>query len=80
MSDSCAVILANISAVLDGELDATECAAIEAHCAECQRCAPVVAGLRETIGLCRNAAAAPLPDPVRQRAQDAVWRLLRDLS
>jgi anti-sigma factor RsiW len=80
MSDTCAAILANISAFLDGELDATECAAIEAHCAECQRCAPVVAGLRETIGLCRNAAATPLPDPVRQRAQDAVRRLLRDLS
>jgi anti-sigma factor RsiW len=80
MSDTCAAILANISAFLDGELDATECAAIEAHCAACERCAPVVAGLRDTIGLCRNAAAAPLPEAVRRRAQDAVTRLLRDLS
>jgi anti-sigma factor RsiW len=80
MSDQCAAILANISAFLDGELDQTECAAIEAHCADCPRCAPVVAGLRDTIGLCRNAAVAPLPEPVRQRAQDAVRRLLRDLA
>ena len=80
MSDSCAAILANISAFLDGELDATECAAIEAHCAACARCAPVVAGLRDTIGLCRNAAAAPLPESVRARAQEAVRRLLRDVK
>jgi anti-sigma factor RsiW len=80
MSESCAAILANISAFLDGELDATECAAIEAHCAHCERCAPVVAGLRDTIGLCRNVAAAPLPEPVRARAQEAVRRLLRDVT
>jgi anti-sigma factor RsiW len=77
--NDCAAILANISAFLDGELDATECAVIEAHCAECQRCAPVVAGLRETIGLCRNVAAAPLPEAVRARARESVRRLLRDL-
>lgn len=73
----CAAIIANISAFLDGDLDATSCAAIEAHCARCQRCAPVVAGLRETIGLCHDAAAAPLPDHVRARAREAVQRLLR---
>ena len=75
----CAAILSNISGFLDGELDATECAAIEAHCATCPRCAPLVEGLRRTIGLCRDVAAAPLPDPVRERARDAVRRLLRDL-
>jgi anti-sigma factor RsiW len=75
----CAAILANISAFLDGELDATACAAIEAHCAGCPRCAPVVEGLRRTIGLCREAADAPVPEPVRARAREAVRRLLRDL-
>ena len=76
---ACAAILSNISAFLDGELDATECAAIEAHCAHCPRCAPVVDGLRRTIGLCRNVADTPLPEAVRARAQDAVRRLLGDL-
>lgn len=78
MSDRCAAILANISAFLDGDLDQTMCAAIEAHCAECQRCAPIVEGLRQTIGLCRDAGAAPLPESVRARAREAVSRLLRD--
>ena len=75
----CAATLANISAFLDGELDRTACAAIEAHCAQCQRCAPLVEGLRKTIGLCREAAEAPLPAAVRDRARQAVKRLLRDL-
>ncbi len=76
VSAECAAILSNISAFLDGELDGTACDRIEAHCAQCPRCAPVVAGLRRTIGLCRDAAATPLPDDVRARAQEAVRRLL----
>jgi anti-sigma factor RsiW len=75
----CAAILANISAFLDGDLDATACTAIEAHCASCPRCAPVVEGLRQTIGLCREAAATPLPESVRARARTAVRRLLDGL-
>jgi anti-sigma factor RsiW len=75
----CAAILANIAAFLDGDLDATACAAIEAHCASCSRCAPLVQGLRQTIGLCREAAATPLPDSVRARARTAVRRLLDEL-
>ena len=76
ISPDCSAILANISSFLDGELDATSCAAIEAHCATCERCAPVVEGLKRTIGLCRTAASFPLPDSVRQRARDSIRRLL----
>jgi anti-sigma factor RsiW len=75
MSD-CRPILANISAYLDGELERTECDAIEAHCQRCSHCAAIVRGLRETVGLCRESAAAPLPDAVRRRARDSVRRLL----
>lgn len=78
ISQDCGTILANISAFLDGELDATSCAAIEAHCAECERCAPVIGGLRRTIGLCRTAGTAPLPEAVRQRARDSIRRLLEE--
>ena len=77
-SDDCAAILRNISAYLDGELDATACAAIDAHCAACPRCAPVVDGLRRTVGLCRDAASTPLPEDVRARARESVRRLLEE--
>ena len=55
----CKEVLANISGYLDGELETTACDAIERHCQECASCAALVNGLRETVGLCRQAATAP---------------------
>ena len=72
----CKVILANISAYLDGELERTACDAIERHCQGCPTCAALVNGLRDTIGLCRQAASVPLPETVRQRARDSIRQLL----
>lgn len=72
----CGATLANISAYLDGELDAVECDAIERHCRDCAACTTLVQGLRETIGLCREAGTTPLPEPVRQRAKASIERLL----
>ncbi len=74
----CQTILAGISAYLDGELDTTACDAIERHCQECPRCAALVTGLRDTVGLCRQAGSVPLPESVRQRARASVRRLLAD--
>jgi anti-sigma factor RsiW len=74
--NACRDVLANISAYLDGELDTTACDAIERHCQECASCAALVKGLRETVGLCRQAATVPLPEDVRQRARESVRRLL----
>jgi anti-sigma factor RsiW len=73
---TCKEILGNISGYLDGDLDATACDAIEQHCQGCAACATLVAGLRETVGLCRQAASIPLPDAIRQRAIASVRRLL----
>ncbi len=75
-TDECQEILAGISAYLDGDLDATACDAIERHCRGCPACAAPVQGLRDTIGLCRQAASTPLPDAVRARAQARVRQLL----
>jgi anti-sigma factor RsiW len=72
----CAAVLGGISAYLDGELEATECDAIERHCQTCESCASIVQGLRDTIGLCRG-AVVPLPAPVKQRAQASIRALLK---
>ena len=74
--NTCRDVLANISGYLDGELDATACEAIEQHCLACSNCDALVRGLQETVGLCRQAASAPLPDAVRQRARERVRKLL----
>jgi anti-sigma factor RsiW len=73
---TCKEVLGNISRYLDRELETTACDAIEQHCLECAGCAALVAGLRDTVGLCREAGAAELPDAVRQRARDSVRQLL----
>lgn len=74
--DTCKDVLENISRYLDGELDTTACDAIERHCLGCPSCGALVNSLRQTIGLCREAGATPLPDAVRQRAQESVRQLL----
>jgi anti-sigma factor RsiW len=74
--NTCKEVLTNISAYLDGELDTTACDAIERHCRECPDCATLVNGLRQTVGLCRQAGRTPLPDAVRQRALESVRQLL----
>lgn len=77
-TDECRALLEQIAAYLDGELEATECLRIEAHCQQCADCATVVGGLRETVGLCREAGSVPLPSPVREKALQSVRRLLAD--
>ncbi len=75
-SSECQEILAGISAYLDGDLDAAACDAIDRHCRGCAACAALVQGLRDTIGLCRQAGSTPLPDAVRERARDRIRELL----
>jgi anti-sigma factor RsiW len=72
----CRQLAAHISAYLDGELEAVECAAIEHHCAGCAHCRDVIEGLRRTIALCRETGAAPLPEAVRDRARASIRALL----
>ena len=76
----CTAMLSGISAYLDGELAATECAAIEEHCTGCPSCASLVDGLRKTVGLCRGVAETQLPESVRERARLSVRRLLDEAA
>lgn len=78
MNRECQDILAGISAYLDGDLESAACAVIEKHCQTCTRCTALVTGLKETVGLCRQAGSVPLPEDVRLRARDSVRRLLAE--
>jgi anti-sigma factor RsiW len=79
VSDSdCRELLEQVSAYLDGDLGPPECRAIERHCDTCPRCAELIAGLRNAIGLCHQAAGRPLPDAVRRRAKARIQQLLSD--
>ncbi len=76
-SPECAAVLGGISSYLDGELETTECDAIERHCQACSSCAAVIQRLRDTIGLCRGVAVAPIPESVRAKAQARINALLK---
>lgn len=80
MKLECREILREISAYLDGELEATACAAIERHCVDCASCAAIVDGLKQTVGLCRQMGSTPLPAPIVERARASVRRLLEDAT
>lgn len=73
---TCDSLLERISAYLDGELGAADCETIERHAATCDRCHTIIEDFRTATGLCRTAAATPLPDPVRELARARVRALL----
>lgn len=76
LTAECRSTLSSVSAYLEGDLDASACHTIERHAAGCPECQSVIDGLRQTVGLCRQAASAPLPEPVRQRALASIHALL----
>jgi anti-sigma factor RsiW len=80
MKPECRQIFREISAYLDGELEAATCVAIERHCTDCASCAAVVADLKQTAGLCRQVGTTPLPMPVLERARASVRRLLENTA
>ncbi len=74
--EPCEATVSRVEAYLDGTLAQADCAAIEAHAASCATCGPFIAGLRVSIGACRDLAVAPMPEQVRRRALESVRRLL----
>lgn len=76
MDAACRQLFTDVEAYLDGELDVAACRRLEDHAAACASCGDEVERLRRTIGLCREAGRAQLPEAVRQRARAAVRQLL----
>ena len=74
----CDMLIERLSAFLDGDLSATECARISRHAKTCPRCTRVTSELSRTVGLCRRAANTPLPPALRRRARAGIARLLKE--
>ncbi|MEI6244449.1 MAG: zf-HC2 domain-containing protein [Acidobacteriota bacterium] len=75
---SCDMLIERLSAFLDGDLSAVECARISRHASTCPRCTTLTAELRSTVGLCQRAASTPLPPALRARARASIKRLLKE--
>lgn len=63
----CHELLGQLSDYIDGELEATLCAELEAHLAECPNCRVMVDTVRKTITLYQSQAPTELPVEVQER-------------
>jgi anti-sigma factor RsiW len=70
---ACHDLLDQISDYIDGELEASLCAELEAHLAECPDCRVMVDTMRRTIILYRSEGPAGLPVDVEER----LYRVLK---
>lgn len=57
---------------LEGELEARDCAEMEAHLAGCPRCARACDALREAVGACARAKDGPVPPELEARVRERV--------
>lgn len=73
----CPDLVTAFSTKLEGELEASDCAAMEAHLAECVRCAEACSALRVVLSGCRAYTTAPVPDRLRKQIRAALqdWRV-----
>lgn len=71
---TCSQVLADLSAYLDGELDALRKGQVEAHVSGCQNCATFGASFGSLLAEVRSRLAAPDPVPadVAARLQQAL--------
>ena len=63
----CQDLLSQLSAYLDGELEAALCAEIERHVAGCENCRIVVNTLAKTVAFYRARPAPDMPGQVEER-------------
>jgi anti-sigma factor (TIGR02949 family) len=64
---NCKELLDHISDYVDGELEATLCAELEAHLEGCYNCRVMVDTVRKTITLYHSQAPVELPSGVEER-------------
>jgi anti-sigma factor RsiW len=78
IAERCAPFDDDLSALLDGQLDATRAADVRAHAESCRDCAQRLAALRGVDTALRRMAAAPLDASRRERMRSALATSLRD--
>lgn len=66
-----------VSRYLEGELGATECAALARHVAGCPDCSEACAALRAALGSCRDIGEQPLSSELRARLRQAIRDVAR---
>ena len=72
MTTLCGKLLASLGDFIDGELEESLCADIEAHMKGCDNCRLVVDNLRKTVTVFKAGKTVELPDDIRTRLHKAM--------
>lgn len=67
MGKKCLEYINDLNDYLDGEIDPSLCAEIEAHVGECNNCSIMVDTLRQTVKLCREGKEEKLPESLENK-------------
>ncbi len=73
----CKNVIKELSAFLDGELDAATIASVQQHLEDCEDCRLLVDTTRKTIQIYCKSELVPLPDDLRDRLHHALIERLR---
>ncbi len=57
----CEELLGALNDYVDGETQSALCQALEGHLADCNPCRVVIDNIRQTITVCRQCSAEPMP-------------------
>jgi RNA polymerase sigma-70 factor (ECF subfamily) len=68
----CPDVLAALSRYLEGDLTASDCAAMEAHLGECASCRTTCESLRQVLAGCRASPVPEVPPATRDRLREAI--------
>ncbi len=68
-----------LSRYIEGDLDASRCASLEAHVLSCGHCGAACRALRRSLGVCRRQGARPLSRPAREALRRAIRAVIAEM-
>jgi RNA polymerase sigma-70 factor (ECF subfamily) len=72
----CQDVVLAFSRRLEGDIDGTACADLEAHLSRCPACRGKCESLRTTLAICKRSGAAPVPADVDRQVREALRRFI----
>jgi predicted anti-sigma-YlaC factor YlaD len=73
---NCRSVIRELSSYLDGDLDVTVLSELEVHLKRCEDCRIIVDTTRKTIEIYCKAEPVPLPEDIRTRLHETLFRRL----
>lgn len=73
---NCQTVIRELSSYLDGNLETVAVTELEIHLNRCEDCRIIVDTTRKTIDIYCKAEPIPLPEDVRTRLYEALWKRL----